>query len=162
MATPKITEKRAARFWSRVDKQGQYDCWNWKGKPHRGQGYGGFRLGVRNQTFRVNRVAWLLTKGPIPDGMLVCHHCDNRMCVNPSHLFLGTYANNNRDRAVKGRGCGRKNNSGPRLRPSDVRAIRREAASGVKRVAIARNYGVSYAAVWAILSGRSWKKVMPC
>lgn len=64
-------------------------------------GYGFLKL--RGRLERAHRVAWMLTHGPIPDGLCVCHRCDNPRCIEPTHLFLGTVAENNRDRHAKGR-----------------------------------------------------------
>ena len=95
------------RFWSKVDKSG--DCWVWTAAvvgsrnpkfDHVG-GYGVF--GIGRKVYRAHRVSWEMAHGPIPDGMLVCHSCDNRGCVRPSHLFLGDQADNVRDMDSKGR-----------------------------------------------------------
>jgi hypothetical protein len=93
------------RFWSKVDKTG--DCWEWQGGHVKG--YGEITAGKRpGRTWRyAHRVAWELTFGPIPRGLCVLHRCDNRGCVRPAHLFLGTVADNNRDMWAKGRGRGR-------------------------------------------------------
>jgi hypothetical protein len=74
-------------------------CWEWTGRRNL-QGYGNFSINSRKVA--AHRVAWTLANGPIPAGMHVCHHCDNPPCVRPDHLFLGTAADNIRDRNVKG------------------------------------------------------------
>lgn len=87
-------------FWSRMDKS--KECWPWIGKLNRENGYGQVRI---SGTIRpvVHRVAWELTYGPIPEGLLVCHHCDNPACCRPDHLFLGTMKDNIQDAVKKGR-----------------------------------------------------------
>jgi len=89
------------RFWTRVDRSaGAEGCWPWvAGKS--GCGYG--TLGVNWTDQYVHRLSYEMNFGPIPDGMCVCHHCDNPPCVNPLHLFLGTVGDNVRDMVQKGR-----------------------------------------------------------
>lgn len=95
-------------FWERVDVRGPDECWNWLGAL-KDNGYGQLtRLGVSKKPLKAHRVAWVLAYGPIPagsgvHGTCVLHHCDNRRCVNPSHLFLGTNHDNVRDMHAKGR-----------------------------------------------------------
>src|SRR5678816_2871477 len=92
------------RFWSKVDQSG--DCWIWTAH-HLSSGYGLIGTGsMRDGTRRgslAHRVSWELAYGTIPDGLFVCHRCDNPSCVRPDHLFLGTCKDNAADSVAKGR-----------------------------------------------------------
>jgi hypothetical protein len=94
-------QPRIERFWSRVDRRSNDECWRWTAALD-GKGYGRFRLPAGNKL--AHRIAWELHNGTaVPKGMFVCHSCDNPVCVNPAHLWLGTVHDNIRDRTEKGR-----------------------------------------------------------
>lgn len=167
--SPEFTEGRdwAEVFWSFVSRDGQpgyggTPCWNWtRGKS---EGYGCFTHDGKSE--RCHRLSWLLHSGD-PSGKYVLHKCDNRACVNPLHLFLGTHADNMRDAAGKGRlVVPRPDNSGERngrskLTADKVRGIRKAAAERpeLKQTEIGTMFGVSGVTVCRILAGKIWKGV---
>lgn len=126
-------------------------CWLWKKSVYE-KGYG--RISVGLQRLRANRVSWEVYRGAIPDGMIVCHHCDVPSCVNPAHLFLGTNADNQRDSILKKRAMHGISNR--LLTDAQVLEIRSDRRSYSK---IAAQYGVSKSVIIAVKKLRSYREV---
>lgn len=145
------------RFWQKVDRRGPDECWEWTATRYP-TGYGHIGLGKRSLgPGYAHRVSWEIHNGPIPKGMFLCHRCDNPPCVNPSHLFLGTPADNVRDAIAKGRHIKGEQVGGCVLTEADVIAIRRRyAAGGIRQGDLAAEYGVSRSNIGFIVRGRSW------
>lgn len=146
------------RFWEKVDIQSYDVCWEWKASKTK-KGYGSF--GFSSRTEYAHRVSWILSFGEdIPDGLFVCHRCDNRSCVNPYHLFLGTAKENSEDMVNKGRSIVNERNPMSKLKETDVKSIRDLLSLGkLSQRKIAKMFGVSSATVSFINSGLTWKDV---
>lgn len=145
----------ADAFWRRVDRSGE--CWIWTGRTT-ATGYGHFDIDGR--VLRAHRFSFALSTGsPIPVGMSVCHRCDNRRCVRPGHLFLGSHVDNMRDMAAKGRAPARLGvkNCAAKLTADDVARIRSRLAMGDRQTDLARAFGVTQANVSSIARGLTWK-----
>src|SRR6202000_2627686 len=136
------------RFWSKVAKGEPDECWPWTASKD-GLGYGLFGKDRRVQ--KAHRVAFELTSGPISEGAVICHSCDNPPCCNPAHLWSGTRSDNARDMVAKGRAkipslLGERHGMA-RLKECDIIAIR---ASKKTQSHIASEFGISQAAVSSI------------
>lgn len=152
-----MTPAQIERFWSHVE-QGP-DCWEWtSARNSAGRGV----VTIDGKALMAYRVAWTLSVGPIPEGLFVCHRCDHPWCVRPSHLFVGTQLDNQRDMCAKKRShipIGELNHEA-KLTPEQVIEIRARYADGARRSFLARRYGVTYANVEAIVKRRSWKHLL--
>ncbi len=137
------------RFWKRVLKSD--GCWLWDGPPG-SHGYGQALTDERRVT-TAPRLAYELAYGPVPDGLFVCHHCDNKMCVRPDHLYAGTHAQNMDDVSKRGYHPKRK------LTHAEARAVKQRLANGDALRAIARASGLSQRAVQRIRDGHSYRHV---
>jgi hypothetical protein len=147
------------RFWPKVDKRGPDECWEWMGAKQRG--YGALLVGDAGsrRLHRAHRFSYELANGPIPDDLVVCHHCDNRACVNPAHLFVGTQADNMADAATKGRIRAGEDHHNSKLTSADVRVIREWHPAGWSLDDLAAAFGVSRSLISQVLSRQIWAHV---
>lgn len=152
-----LTGRDLDRFWTFVDKRGTSGCWQWTGYTA-STGYG--KLWLHGSTPRAHRLSYCLHKGPIPDGHMVRHTCDNKSCVNPDHLLTGTVRDNAQDALDRDRYRRGVDNYRARLTEDEVHAIRSAAAVGETQVALASRYGVSRSAIQWILKGKTWAHLM--
>lgn len=153
-----MDEKQIADFWRRVEIGASEQCWLWKaGRTN--DGYGNFwdraKGGGGSGNRAAHRVAFELHHGAIAPGLFVCHRCDNRLCVNPHHLFVGTNAANMLDMYAKGRRDQRGAQNGcSKLTEDQAREV---LASNERSGALALRYGVSRTVIKNIRARRSWK-----
>lgn len=130
------------RVWAKVDKRGDDECWRWNACGTT-RGYGIMTMAGEN--FLAHRLIYELCVGAIPEGIFVLHRCDNRRCVNPAHLFLGTAQDNKGER-----------NSHAKLTELAVISIRRAPGLGYE---IAKQYGVTPTQISNIKRRKSWRHV---
>jgi len=124
------------------------ECWEWQ-RGIRPNGYGQFYM--NGKSISSHRASWIIHKGPIPKGMCVCHKCDNRKCVNPDHLWIGTYKDNGQDMAKKGRSCTGLKNANGKIDTKLYKEILNKYKSGINQYALAKEYKVKQACIYRIL-----------
>jgi hypothetical protein len=141
-------------FWRSVDKRGHDECWEWTGTRF-GKGYGSMTIGdVRG----AHRLSYEIAHGKASaSGKQVCHKCDNPPCCNPAHLFLGTAADNARDKELKGRGNQVYGERHCRAKLTED-AAREIAASTGTTASVAAAYGITPGKVSNIRNGRAWSR----
>lgn len=142
------------RLWSRFHEVD--GCWVWQGATQ-APGYG--RISWGGVYWYTHRLAWRLVHGPIPEGMFVCHTCDNPPCIRPAHLFLGSPKDNIADASGKGRMHPGESHGMARLTVPQVHAIRARLADGHRPVDIAPDFGIHPNTVHNIKHGRAWRHV---
>lgn len=152
-----IQTRIAESFWSKVQSQESHECWDWTGSVFQATGYGQFASGRRyGLSSNASRAAWMLAHGPIPSGLYVCHKCDNKLCCNPEHLFLGTQQDNMDDLVAKGRQCKGESHGKSRLTQTQVEEILKDSRKGK---AVAKEYGISEGHLSYIKSRRKWSHI---
>lgn len=143
-----ISDKVKTYFLNRVSIKPD-SCWRWTGHLYP-NGYG--MAVVKGRLIFAHRLAYALFSGEIPAGLCVLHSCDHRPCVNPSHLRLGTHAENSADKVSR-------NRHSAKLSPSSVNEIRKLIASGLTHREIAKQFAVDHSQVTRINTGKIWAHV---
>lgn len=153
----KAGHRRQLAFWSRAIRS-PGGCLLWQGRKN-AKGYGWIAL--RGKSMHTHRAAWIISRGEIPSGRWVLHTCDTPSCVEPSHLYLGTPADNNADCVRRGRHRTIRGEKSPHAKLNDVavRVIRYLVKHGRTRSEIARAYGMSLSVIADAASGKRWKHV---
>ena len=151
-------ESTLKRFWSKVKLGSPDECWEWQASKKFGYGKY-YRIGGGYD--RAHRIAWQMVNGPIPEGLLILHKCNNPACVNFTHLYLGTHKDNARDRTEHGvwienrpRGSQHGNS---KLTESDVLEIRKLYNKGIGSRALGRIFKITKTQILNIVNRRQWK-----
>lgn len=140
-------------------------CWDWKGPKAHG-GYPVMSCRPQIGPDRGHRASWMIHKGPITEGKFVCHHCDNPICTNPEHLWIGTQKENNDDKIAKCRQANCKpphkigsENGSSKLKEDQVKEIKKLIAEGHSCYGIGKEYGVSKTTILRIKNGKNWSHI---
>lgn len=141
------------RFMRFVSPEPMSGCWLWLG-PTTGRPPGYGAISIDGKTRKAHRLAWEMANGPIPDGLHVCHKCDNRLCVNPRHMFLGTNAENTADKVRKGRQLKGRQIQLCKLSDEQVVELRELRATGVLLRVLADRFGLTKETVSHLVSGK--------
>ena len=144
------------RFWAKVEKRGPNDCWLWTASKDR-HGYGTFQLNGKPR--KAHRLSWVLSNGPVPDGFCVCHSCDVRLCVNPSHLWAGSNKANTVDMVAKGRNVTLRGEEASWSKLTNEEVVAIKSTVGVSQRKMARQYGVCQTMISKIRLGDRWRHV---
>lgn len=142
-----MSQALTTRFWNKVEITDLLNCWRWTACTD-GAGYGIIK--VNGKMLSAHRVVWELTYGTIPPGQCVCHHCDNKICVNPNHLFLGTVKENSIDMCRKGRVA-------RILTDEQILSMRALYKNGISCKELSQQFDTGYMNVYRVVTRRTWK-----
>jgi hypothetical protein len=150
MTTKHLALAPEIRFERFIEKIPFSECWIWTGQTMN-SGYGNFGI-AKHVSDGAHRYSYRIYKGEIPEGLFVCHTCNEKLCVNPRHLYAATCLQNTRD-------AQRDNLLAKQLNPEKVLTIRRLRKEGWKQKAIAREVGCGKSMIQFVLSGHSWSHI---
>lgn len=147
-------------IWKSVNKKGDDGCWEWVGYKNK-DGYG--RMKVDYKMYHVHRIVYELTYGPIPDGLLICHRCNNRSCCNPNHLYLGTQKDNMEQCVFEGRlktSFGEKHGQS-KLNEKDVKKIKElYNTKNYSQRCLGKLFNISHSEISRIINNQVWKHIL--
>lgn len=158
LVTLRVSDKERKRFFDNTMPEPNTGCWLWTSYL---SGCGYASITINKRVMNASRVSYSMLKGEIPKGLYVLHTCDNRLCVNPDHLFLGTQKENIIDMHKKGRGrvnFGQRSSTA-KLSDKDAKDIVKMSGNGISDSEIAEKYDVTVGTIYRIRSGNGWNKV---
>lgn len=149
-------ESTEIRLMNKIEINEINDCWNWKACKDK-DGYGFFKFRLKQD--KAHRVMWILIHGEIPEGLCVCHKCDNPSCVNPDHLFLGTNHDNMLDKARKNRNpFGEKVNTHKFDEKTVLEIVRLYRTGLYRQKDLGKMFGVYQSTIGRIVRGDTWAR----
>lgn len=158
--TVKLSPLNIEIFWKKSGKRGPDECWNWNGGTMGEMGYG--RISVGDKSRKAHRISWVIHYGQIPEGRSVLHRCDNPLCVNPAHLFLGTHDDNMADKVSKNRQARNKGESagGVKFTEEKILEIRKlHSTLGIQQKELAKMLGINKGTLNNIILRKTWRHI---